>query len=66
MYETFALTYWVSLFALFAVFSITGMFWIGAVVRSALRVRTYQARMLGAVIGALLGFVLLGTLPIFG
>jgi ABC-type anion transport system duplicated permease subunit len=65
MYETFAI-YWVSLLVVFAVFAVTGMFGIGAVVRSALHVQTYHARMVGAAAGAVLGFTLLGTLPIFG
>jgi hypothetical protein len=66
MAQTFAIAYWVSLFAIFAVFAVTGMFGIGAVVRSALHVQSYQARVVGAVAGAVLGFALLGTVPIFG
>jgi hypothetical protein len=66
MAATFAIAYWISLFAIFAVFAVTGMFGIGAVVRSALHLQTYQARMAGAVAGAVLGFALLGTMPIFG
>ncbi|NPT39900.1 hypothetical protein GNZ12_00885 [Paraburkholderia sp. 1N] len=66
MSENFALAYWIGLFAILAVFSFAGMFGIGALVRGALRVRTYHAGMYGAVAGALLGFALLGTLPIFG
>jgi hypothetical protein len=65
MVETFAFAYWVSLFALFAVFAVTGMFGIGAVFTALLRVRAYPARVLGAVAGAVIGFALLGTLPIF-
>jgi hypothetical protein len=66
MSENFALAYWIGLFATLAVFSFTGMFGIGALAHSALRVRTYHARVYGAVAGTLLGFALLGTLPIFG
>jgi hypothetical protein len=66
MQATFAMAYWVSLFAIFTVFALTGMFGIGAVVRSALHLQTYQARVAGAVAGAVLGFALLGTMPIFG
>jgi hypothetical protein len=65
MYETFFVAYWLGLAAVFAVFSLTGMFGIGTIVRSTLRVRTGLALTVGATAGALLGFVLLGTLPIF-
>ncbi|MDQ7981069.1 hypothetical protein QYH69_27925 [Paraburkholderia sp. SARCC-3016] len=66
MVESFAFAYWVSLFVLFAVFAVTGMFGIGAVFRTLPRVGAYPARALGAVAGAVLGFALLGALPIFG
>ncbi|CAB3756401.1 hypothetical protein [Paraburkholderia humisilvae] len=65
MVETFAFAYWVSLFVLFAVFAVTGMFGIGAAFTALLRVRAYPARVLGAVAGAVIGFALLGALPIF-
>ena len=66
MIETFAFAYWVSLFVLFAVFAVSGMVGIGAAATALLRVRAYPARVLGAVAGAVIGFTLLGTLPIFG
>jgi hypothetical protein len=66
MVDTFAIAYWISLLVLLAVFAVTGMFGIGAAFRALLSVRAYPARVLGAVAGAVLGFALLGALPIFG
>jgi len=66
MVGTFVFAYWLSLFALFAVFAVSGMFGIGAMIRALLRVGAYPARAIGAVAGAVVGFALLGALPIFG
>ena len=64
MDASFALAYWISLLAIFGFFALVGMFCIGAIL-TALHFGKRNARVLGAVLGTVLGFALIEALPLF-
>lgn len=59
---SFELAYWISLAAVFGFFALVGAFVIGTVL-IAFRLGRRNARLIGAVLGTVLGFAVIEALP---
>jgi hypothetical protein len=60
----FAIEYWIGLFFVFTIFGLSGIYGTSLIL-SALKLCRYYSRALGVVVGSLLGFALLGMVPLF-